>query len=326
MLGVLLVVSVITALSGPVTAGRLRGMMHWAFAHFGDAGMYLTTRVKGMIPDSQLLSEIEAAKLSRENSALKRRVDSLESKILRQNRILTGVTTGSVFSKLFGPDSDTPVKLISARVVAADSLPYGFGRLLNAGSRNGAADGLAVTTRTLWTNRRKKLPQNFAILSDSAFVGKLMETKAFTARMQMVNDRGFKIVANIHRRINPRATPPRKVQFGDRMKTLTAANNFPISVYACGDGATGLIVSNVPRRHNILPGDVLRTKPNDALLPAIIEIGVVDSVTPSPKHSGMVNLHVKPSADLPSLREVYIVVPQAAPAAAKQRGKKRGAS
>jgi len=321
VLGVLLVVSGMTMLLGPAGSGRLRGMTHWAFAHFGDAGMYLTSRVKGISLDAKPLTETEAKNLTRENSALKRRLDSLEDKILQQNRILTGVSRGSVFSKLFAPNSDTPVKLISARVVAADSLPYGYGRLLNSGSRSGAKDAMFVTTRALWTDRMKKLPQNFAILSDSALVGRVMETKAFTARMCMVNDRAFKIVANIHRRINRKN--PRKIQFRGRMQqTLTADNNLLIPVLARGDGTTGLIVRDVPQLENVLPGDVLQTKSNDVMLPAVIEIGVVARVTPSPKHSGMVDLYVKPAADLPSLREVYIVVPEVTPGPPKKRGTK----
>ena len=306
-------------LLGPGAAGQLRGLTHWAFAHFGDAGMYLTSRVKGISLDTQKLTRSEGKNLMQENAALKRRLDSFEDKILEQNRILTGVRRGSVFSRLFAPNSDTPVKLISARVVAADSLPYGYGRLLNAGSRSGAESPMYVTTRALWTDRKKKLPQNFAVLSDSALVGRLMETKAFTARMYMVNDRAFKILANIHRRLDPKN--PRQVQLGDRMQTLTISNNLPIAVLARGDGATGLVVSEVPQSHNVLPGDVLQTKPNDALLPAEVEIGIVDKVTDSPQHAGMVDLHVKPSADLPSLREVYIVVPEAAPPEPKNGGK-----
>ena len=98
------------------------------------------------------------------------------------------------------------------------------------------------------------------------------------------------------------------------------ANKVLVSVRARGDGATGLIVSGVPKSHNVLPGDVLQTKQNDAFLPAVVEIGIVDKVTDSAKHTGTVELHIKPTADLPSLREVYIVVPEAAPAA-KKRGK-----
>lgn len=315
VLGVLLVVAGITTLLGPGGGRSLRGMTHWAFAHFGDAGMYLTSRVKSISFDTPALTRDDAKNLTQENAALKRRLDVLESKVLQQNRVLTGVARGSVFTQLFGPDSDVPVKLISARVVAADSLPYGYGRLLNAGSRKGAKNGHPVTTRGLWTDRKKKLPQKFAVLSDSALVGRVMETKAFTARMYMVNDRGFSIVANIHRRIDQQN--PRKVKLADRMGELTIANNLPVAVKACGDGATGLIVSGISKEYNILPGDVLQTMPSDAMLPAVVEIGIVDKVTDSAKHPGRVDLHIKPTADLPSLREVYIVVPEVAPAAPK---------
>jgi cell shape-determining protein MreC len=323
VLGVLLIASGMTMLLGPAGSGRLRGMTHWAFAHFGDAGMYLTSRVKGISLDAKPLTEPEAKKLTQENAALKRRVDSLEGKVLQQNRILTGVTRGSVFSKLFGPNRDAPVKLVAARVVAADSLPYGYGRMLNSGSRNGAKSGLLVTTRALWTDRKKKLPQNFVVLSDSALVGRVMETKAFTARMYMVNDRAFEIRANIHRRINPKN--PRQFQPVDRMVELTDKNNLPIEVSAYGDGTTGLIVTGATKSDNVLPGDVLQTKPNDVLLPAVVEIGIVARVTDNPKSPGRVDIYVNPSADLPSLRDVYIVVPEVAPARpipGNKRGKK----
>ena len=305
LLAVLMLASIVTALLGPDTAGKLRSMVHWAFAPFGDAGMYLTTGIKQHTAGVESFSPAQVRQIKQTNQELRRRINTLETEVMSEKRT---VRNGKViFSRLFGPSSDTPVRLIPAHVVAADSLPYSWTRIVNAGQKRGAETSMYVTQHRLLTDRSKKLPENLAVLSGTVLVGRLIETGAFTARMRMVTDAKFEIHSQIRRVLNSKN--PRIIQAGARMVELKRKINTSIEVRAYGDGARGLIVPEVRKVHNIRPGDVLQTRPDNGSLPIAVDIGIVEKVLDDPRHTGMVKLHIKPGADLPALYEVYIVVP-----------------
>jgi cell shape-determining protein MreC len=167
---------------------------------------------------------------------------------------------------------------------------------------------MLATQRLLLTDREKKLPENLAALSGSSLVGRVVETGAFTARLQLVTDAGFATRAHIGRIIDPQN--PREVQAGARILPLTERVNFPVEAYAHGDGAGGLVCDPIPAVHNIRPGDVLQTRGDEALLPTAVVIGRVSDVQNDPEHPGMVIVRAQPPADLASLRDVYVVVPR----------------
>lgn len=282
-------------------------MVHWAFVPMGDAGMYLVSRVKQSTRPSEAITAEQARRFKSENETLHRQVRFLAAKLTAVNdRIQAGQT---VISKLFGRDRDLPVKLIPARIVAGDSLPYGWTRLVNAGEKKSVRPNMAVTTRCLLTDRAEKMPKNLAVLSGESLVGRLIESAAFTARLQLLTDRGFVISAHIKRIID--YNKPRTVQQYDRLRKLTPQTNRPIDVLVIGDGAGGLIASEVKKVHNIRLGDRLQTRPNSFELSVALEMGTVIKILDDPKHPGMVTLHIKPTAEMPSLREVFIVVPRA---------------
>jgi len=303
-----MLLSLVVTLLGPAAAGRLRGVMQLLslpFAPFSDVGMYLTSGIKAHTAPAEELSDEQARQLQRENEDLRRRVNTLETHVQLARRAFTNGK--QVFSSLFGPSDDTPVRLIAAHVLAADSLPYGWTRVVNVGERGGAAVGMYVTQRRVLTDRSKRLPENLAVLSGTALAGRLSESGAFTARLQMVTDKAFAIRAQVRRVINPRQ--PRMVRVGARLAPLRAEYNTPVEVFARGDGTTGLIVREVNKIHNILPGDALQTRPTIGSLPVAVDIGTVVKVVDDDEHPGRLTLHVRPSVDPASLREVFIVVP-----------------
>lgn len=304
ILAILLAIAGVTTLLGPAAAGRMRAMVHWAFAPLGDAGMYLTARVKQATLPTPPLEPRRAEQLRDENEALRRQVLYLESRLRQTQEILQGAK--GVFSRYFHPAADVPVQLIPARVVAGDSLPYGWTRILNVGQRRGATPGTCVTQRKILTDRTVGIGENHPVLSTAGLVGRILESGPFTARVQLVTDAGFETLAQIRRVIDPRN--PRLIQSGDQMVRLDESNNAPIDVVAFGDGATGLTVPEVRKVHDIRPGDVLQVRP-DAALPAPVLIGTIAEVLDDAAHVGMASLRVRPAVDLPSLREVYVVVP-----------------
>lgn len=280
-------------------------MVHWAYAPLGDAGMYLATSTNAALTSEEDIPPETAEQIKARNVQLRRQLATMEGELARARRYFHGGR--DIFSGLFGPQADVPVRLIPARIVTADALPYGQTRLVNAGSGQGAADGLYATTRTLLTDRSKRLPSNLAVLSGQALAGRLTETAAFTARLQLVTDTGFGTRAQVRRVIDPGA--PRQVQVGSRMVRLDRTANAPIEVYATGNGAGEIVVTQVSRQHNILPGDILQTHPAAAELPVAVTIGTVSDVVDDVDHPGRVILTVRPAINPPALREVFIVVP-----------------
>ncbi|NBB95519.1 MAG: hypothetical protein GVY16_07235 [Planctomycetes bacterium] len=308
--GVLLLVACVLALAGPGVAARLRSTVHWALAPLGDAGMYLTTAVKSRAVDRPDLTAGQAAELVAENRRLRGMVTTQREWLRRIHGQLQGGRQAfdRVFSRAYGPDADVPVRLVPARVVAGDSMPYGWSRLVQAGDRDGVEADMLATQRLLLTDRQKQLPDNLAALSGAALVGRVVETGAFTARLQLVTDEAFASRAHIGRVIDPQH--PRQVQMRARMVPLTARINYPVEAYVRGDGRGQLVCEPLAASHNVQPGDILQTRGDEAMLPAAVVIGRVTDVSNDPEHPGMVLVRVEPLADLSALREVYLVVPR----------------
>lgn len=305
ILGVLLLASALMTVLGPRAGGKLRGLVHWALAPLGDAGMYLTAYVKraGAHDDARLSRE-DIRRLQEENRTLRDRAAALESELIRAHEILTNGRI--IFSSAFGPRQDVPVRLIPARVVAMDSLPYGRSRLINAGHTRGAQEGMYVTQRDLMTDRSSILPQNMAVLTRDGLVGQIIEAGAYTARVQLLTDPGFGMAAQVHRVLDP--DQPREIRTGNRGSVLlTPQNNLPVDVYVRGDGSPKLCAENVSIDHAIRPGDVVQTRSNLGAVPFPVTIGTIRSVQRDADHAGRVVLTIEPAVDLPSLRTVYIL-------------------
>ena len=310
VVAVLLVASGVTSLAGRGVSERLRQTVSPALAPLGDGGMYLATLVKLQVRQvtARGLSGAEAEALRNENEELRGRLMTLEGELERRIR------QQAEMDSLYGRLGDFACKLMPARVVGAESLPYGRSRLVNVGRSHGVEPGALATTRRLLTDRSKTLPTNLAALSRTALVGRVTATGPFTARLQLVTDAGFRMLARIRRVLDPAQPRQITVERGTAraVQMLSAANNHPIDkVEICGDGVGEILASGVKAYHNVQPGDWLVTSGSEAFLPAEIRIGSVVEVSPAPQHPGFVTLRIKPHADLESLREVYLVYPLA---------------
>ena len=303
LLVVLMVASATSALLGQPLAARLRPVVQVVLMPFGNAGMYLTTAFRRHLNGlfSQGIPLDEAERLNAENQRLRDELGELRRKLMNKDRQLSEIPN---FCKRYGPDGRFPWELIPARVVMTDSLPYGLTRVL---SLPGGAN-LGTGERVLLTDRSKALlARDPAAVCSSALAGRVIESSAYTARLQLLTDRGFRTKARILR--DATRTPRRIVIMATgREVPLTKASD-PIDVEAYGDGASGLIVENVREYHNVKPGDHLVTCDDEYFLPAAVPIGEVTDVRRYPKSPGFVQLRVKPRAELASLRDVYIVVP-----------------
>ncbi len=293
----------------PDTAGRFRDWFHWPFAFAGEGGTYLAIELESAIQPGPLVSPDEAAELLQENERLKREVRTLRTNLKKYSEFI--INGNRIFSHLFGPSSKTPVRLIPARVATGDSLPYSQSRLLNPDSSNGIKKGQFVTSRLLLTDRSKQLTGNLLVLGGEALAGRIIESSAYSARLQLVTDRSFKLRAQILRVLDP--ANPREIQDGDRMRRLTKELNVPIDVMLEGDGTDGLLVRQVDRRFSIRAGDLVMTHPDDPALPAAVAVGKIIDVKEDREFPGRSTVYIQPALLPKQLHNVFIVVPNSAP-------------
>lgn len=314
---ILVLLSLLSSMLGNGLADRLREAVHPFFAPFGDAGMYLATAFRDYFRSfsGPSFTPAEGQKLQEENRELKGRLLAIEDALA--DRLQRERETQQIVSQLFGPVQDLPVELIPGRVVANDSLPYGRRVMVNVGRAWGAEPGVSATTMRVLTDRSKALPENLATISQSALVGRVVETGAFTARLQLVTDQGYQTAGRIRRLI--RSGERRKVTIvvrdgggaAERDLTPELERGFPVQVRARGDGSDGLIAEEVSVLHGVRVGDYLVSGGDDPFLPAEVRIGEVVEVVNTPMKQNFQTLRIKPHANLSSLREVYIVVPKA---------------
>lgn len=312
VLTILMAASVVTALLGRGFAGRVREVAAVALAPFGDGAMYAVTALEkrvGQIGERGLSIEEHRA-LREERDELARLANywkSLAEQYRRQARAAKN------FRGLYGPQADLKCELVAARVVAMDALSYGQMLAISARGADRARPGALVTTRQIVTDRSKSLPPNLAVINATSLVGCLTDqTRAFTARVRLVTDRGFWIKARIRRRIHPDPKKRRTIRpLGQDAaeELLTEANNGPVDCTAFGDGARGMYIPDVPGLHNIRRGDWVVSFPDGAYSGIELFIGRVTKVTPKTDNQRYVTVNVAPAADLSTLYEVFVVVP-----------------
>ncbi len=308
LLVLLLIASVATAILGRSVSSPLRGAVNWALTPMGDAGMYLATSFKKKISASpQPMTPEDIERLVEVKDRWRVRALAAERDLARRIR------REQQQRRLFGPQQDLPVRLISARVVMGDSMPYNWTRVVNAGKSQDVEPGCRVTTRRLLTDRSKALPKNLAVLWRTVFVGRIIRAGAFTAVCQLVTDRGFKTDALIIRKIDP--DNPRRIKIdirnGAAFAKISRKNNRPVGIKIQGHGNGRIIARQVKAGHNIKPGDVLRTRGDDIHLPQSMLIGEVEKVVDDRNDPGFQTVYIRPAANLEALRSVYVVVPKA---------------
>ena len=311
LLVALMVLSLATAVFGQRLVSPLRSAMHMLVAPLGDGGMYLVTSLKAYTGSREAtgLSTAEIQKLQQGYEQVCDQLEEMEWRLAqeeaRHRQELEGIQR---LRSSFQPRDDLPCELIPARVIAADSLPYSQGRVLNQGSYRGAAVGAPVLSRLLMTDRSKAMPPQLAVVTASALVGRLDWAGPFTARVQLLTDANFALRGVVRRQLdaNHRRTIQilRKDAAGD--VPLTKANNLPVPVLAVGDGR-GSMIAEAGKNENIEPGDWLLTSGNDPDLRGEIRVGTVEEVLPKPADPLKVRLRVRPFVDFSSLRDVFIV-------------------
>lgn len=297
----------------PDVGGTLRAVASTALAPFGDAGMYVATSVKTHVGSGDMPTREEHEELRRRAAELEARTLYLQERVRRQeDRIRqTRLFIGPALSQR---EMGVYYKLVPARVVVREALPYGYGGALNVGGAGGAVAGAPVTTRNLLIDDPSALlPENWGVVRGRSLVGRVATTWAFGARVRFVTDPQCQVPALILRDPSNDRTI-RIVKEGEALEArLTDANNRPIKAIARGDGAEGMVIGDVLAEHSVRPGDAVVTSRDhwvpDNCVPGGIRVGTVTEVEPLADEPGFVRVRVRPAADLSALRRVYVVQP-----------------
>lgn len=315
VLVLLLVIAFGMSLAGSWGGDFLRMPASWALAPVSDYIKASTSAFKTAMTNREepAMSSAEAAKLRRELADWKNEAWSqyhLKLKWWEECNKIQKIR--AAYKKAL-----KRCELMPATVILGEALPYGQSQTLSSGTIHGVKDGMRVVD--LLTDRAKALPADdrMRVISEmspesgSVLVGWVESAGSFTARVRLITDKRFKINARVARVIN--TSKPRKVTMktadGPTEGPLTAVKeeDFYISVELRGDGDRGLVTGDIPKGHNVLPGDLLTTSGKSAKLPAKLRIGKVVSVEQSDKNPNFVVAKVAPIADLGALRNVYIV-------------------
>jgi len=231
--------------------------------------------------------------LERERDALEHQVAALSTRVLELEEEV-GVLSAT---RLWGGEGGRlggRGRLIPARVVAPDMLPWRSSRLVNAGSLQGVRRGAAVASRYFSISRGEAdgLRPGLAILLAETLVGDIVETGTHTAHVRLVSDVGVEMKVRLARRTDAGFEPL------DRFFWLM------------GRGGGVMEIRDVERREveagGIRIGDLVLSDHTSANLPASMVIGKVVAID-SDRHNPLLSvLTVKAAVDPASLRRVFV--------------------
>jgi len=310
LLGIFLAATAIAAVMGERAARPLRQVAGFLLPPLSDAPMYAVTQIGSGLSGRRpaAIGPKEADRLRRENDYL-RRLSAYwryrEEVYRKRSEDLAN------FKGMYGATRDLACELIPARVVAAGTLPYDQTRMVSRTSPRRIQQGAAVTTRQILTQRSKVLPPRLTVVNANFLVGRITDSGAFTARLQLATDRNFRMHARIRRVIAPGRPRMVTVTEGDLPRTtpLGPENNHPIEVLAVGDGARRLVARQVKEYYKVRPGDLLVASPSQENVPTEIHIGKVVEVRRDREDARRVTVFIEPHADLENIRNVYILSP-----------------
>ena len=317
----LLVLSAVSCLLRPEGFGWPRETLAPLLAPLSHACTHVAASVKRNVRDllGREIDERTAQQLLADSPALRRQLMRYVDQARHRQVLFLTAESARLRRRLaeigrwrHALDDDFPCMLIPATVVGYGPTPYQRSRLLR--TRGRAAPGQLVASPTLLTDRPTAILGRRAVLSASGLAGQIVASGAWTAHMQLVTDPDFKIRAMVKRVIDP-GHPRTITVYRDHdgrqvpvTRELTAEDEqVPVNLAGC---ITAMVTAELPARHGIAEGDIVRTAGDDTRLPTGVLIGTVTRVRPVPDKAKHVTLEVTPAARLGTLRNVIIVVPQ----------------
>ncbi len=234
------------------------------------------------------LSAEEAGELRRKLREYEHRLASMSARIAdvqERNEELSGIRTRGFEGG----------RLIHAKIVAADSLPWRDSRLLDQGTLVGVGHRDTVISHFFVTvGEDDGVLDGMSILSGETLLGEITDVSTHTSRVLLVTDP---------------AARPRLVQIGRH-----ASEKFtfvPADFMLRGVGGNRMEVQGVSHRFidqkTIEVGDTVMTSASDDRLPVQVVIGKVVDIRPDDDNGVLYDLVVEPLVDATKLKRAYVV-------------------
>ena len=251
-------------------------------------------------PNKPTVSPEEYEALERKKAALEHQVAALAVRVAELEKevdILTATRLWDAAGKRIGARG----RLIPARVITDDLLPWRSSQLVNAGTLQGVERGSAVTSRlfTIDQGDTDGLDRGMAVLLGEVLVGLVEQAGTHTARVKLLSDVS--------------------VQMKVRVGRLTDSGFAPLEDYfwLVGRGDGVMEIGDAKRRDVeaglIQVGDVVLSDPASGILPCAMTIGRITSIGPDRNNPLLSILTIEAALDETSLRRVYVYDPEADP-------------
>jgi len=238
--------------------------------------------------ESDVPTPAEAQRLKLENAALRHRLAALSTaheQLSTDFASVAGIRHQGLHQG----------RLIPARVLAADAIPWRDSRLVNAGTLKGVRADAPVASNhfSLATEDPDELADGQAVLAGEVLVGTIEQVGTHTARVRLLTDRQTPLKVRIAR--------PEQGEF------LPLEAEF----WLVGTGGGRLEVRDVNHRFiragSIREGDVVLSDPTNPNLPVALTVGTISAVHVDPESPLLYRLTVEPPIKAADLRTVFVV-------------------
>jgi cell shape-determining protein MreC len=292
----LLVVSAVALLAPREWTGGLISLVQVIVPFQDGAVTGVGSAARALERDGGAVSPESHAALAREKAALEHQVAVLSlrvSELEEEVSILEGTRIWEVEGQRIGAQG----RLIPARVITTDLLPWRSSRLVNVGTLQGVRRGSAVVSRYFAIDRGEAdgVRNGMAILLREAFIGLVEQAGTHTSRVKLLSDVSVERKARIGR-------------FSDGR--FTALDRF-FWLMGCGEGV--MEIRDVERRDVdeglIQIGDIVLSASESSLLPAAMTIGRVEGIQPDRDNPLLAILTIRSAIDEASLHRVYVYNP-----------------
>lgn len=245
----------------------------------------------------------EYDRLARAQAAMEHRTAALALRagdLEKQVELLTATRMRSVDGGRIGARG----RLIPARVLTDDLLPWRASRLITAGSVSGSREGAAVMSNhfSIATDEVEGLHPGLAIVLGEIYIGVVDQTSRHTSRVRLVTDPATEMKVRIGR--------------GGDDGFQVVERYF----WLVGSGGGFMEIRDVEARDVnegiVQVGDWVLSDPLGAALPSALVIGRVSQIDKDRKNPLFAVLTIESAAPLEELDRVYVYDPSDAPASA----------
>ena len=264
------------------------------FQHAVEAGV---DSIDSVMPhDEPMMPRAEFESLLIARQAAEHRTAALSMRINELEQEVTLLTATRMWDAE-GTQLGARGRLIPARVLSDDVIPWRSSRLLTAGSVQGVGRGNAVVSDYFTIDRGVDdgVPTGRAILLGESLLGVVVQAGTHTSRVQLLTDPATQMKVRMGRRTND--------------EFIALDGYFWLS----GRGGGVLQIRDVKRQDvdsgRISKGDVVLSDPDSNALPAALIIGTISDFEFDPHEPLFATLTIRPAVEPTDVKRVYVYDP-----------------